>query len=280
MGLVAGVLAVLGAGSVGVVVAMSGNGPAHPAGISAAAAAAQQGAAAKWVTGQVDPATIVSCDPATCAALVSHGYPSKDVRKLSSATALKASSMVIVTPAALQLFGSSLVTAWAPDALATFGPGSPATSVRIVAPHGATRYEQAVRRDQAALASAEGALLQAKTITTSRSAAQDLRSGRVDGRLMQAIIDAADAQPIDIAAFGNAGSGASPDVPLRYADLVVSDSVTGMGVPAYVQALRAGMDAGPGPRPSRTQLLTMPGGQQVLRVEFLAPSPLGVLSNP
>ena len=48
---------------------------------------------------------------------------------------------------------------------------------------------------------------------------------------------------------------------------------------AYVQALRSSMDAGPGPRPDRTQLLTL-DGQQVLRVEFLAPSPFGVLSGP
>jgi hypothetical protein len=268
------------AGSVGVVIATSGSsGPAHQAGLSPAAAA-RQGAAAAWVAGQVDPATVISCDTAMCAALVVHGYPPQNMRKLSSASALQASSVVVVTPAARQLFGSSLVTAWAPDALATFGSGSSAISVRIVAPHGATRYEQAVRKDQAALGSAEGALLQAKSITTSRSAAQDLRSGHVDERLMQAITDAADAQPIDIAAFGNAGSGASPDVPLRYADLVVSDSATGMSVPAYVRALQAGMDGGPGPRPSRTRLLTLAGGQQVLRVEFLAPSPLGVLTSP
>jgi hypothetical protein len=277
VGLVAGVLAVLAAGSVGAVLAISRSGPA---GISAPAGAAQWGPAATWVAGQLDPATVVSCDPAMCAALVAHGYPSKNIRKLSSATALKASGVVVVTPAAQQLFGSSLVTAWAPDALATFGPGSSATSVRIVAPHGATRYEQAARQDQAARASFGAALLQARSITVAGSAAQELKSGQADGRLMEAIADAAAAAPIHIVEFGNAGSGASADVPLRYADLAASDSAASMGVPAYIQALRAGMAGGPGPRPARTQLLTLPGGQQVLRVEFLAPSPLGVLNSP
>ena len=77
---------------------------------------------------------------------------------LSSPSALKASGVVVVTPVALQLFGSSLVTAWAPAALATFGSGSSTVSVRIVAPDGATAYERAAREDQAVRASSEASL--------------------------------------------------------------------------------------------------------------------------
>ena len=78
--------------------------------------------------------------------------------------------------------------------------------------------------------------------------------------------------------FGNAGSGASADVPLRYADLAASNSAAGPSGPAYVQMLRISMGGSPGPRPARTQLLTLRGGQQVLRVEYLAPSQFGVLN--
>ena len=84
-------------------------------------------------------------------------------------------------------------------------------------------------------------------------------------------------QPIRIVDFGNAGSGASADVPLRYADLAASNPAAGLSVPAYVQMLRTSM-GGSHPRPARTQLLTLPGGQQVLRVEYLAPSQFGVLN--
>jgi hypothetical protein len=163
--------------------------------------------------------------------------------------------------------------------LATFGSGSSTVSVRIVAPQGATVYERKARQDQAALASSEAALTQAKSITISKSAAQELNSGQVDWRLTEAITAAAGIQAIDIVDFGNAGSGASADVPLRYADLAVSNSATGLSVSAYVQGLRTSMAGSLSPHPARTQLVTV-SGRQVLRVEFLGPSKFGALNNP
>jgi hypothetical protein len=249
------------------------------------AAPAAQAAAVKWVVNQVNPKTTVACDQATCAALVAQGYSPANLRKITSTSALSDSGIVVVTPMASRLFGSSLATAWAPAALATFGSGSSEVSVRITAPagpQGAAKWENQARKDQAERKISEAALqdLQAKTITVSGPAQQDLQAGRIDGRLMEAIADAASAQPIDIIEFGNAGMGASAEVPLRYADLAVSNPAATMGTQAYIQALRTGMNAGPGPRPDRTGLLTLPGGQKVLRIEFLAPSPFGVLTNP
>jgi len=277
VGLVVGVLAVLAAGAVGLIVAKS-DGRRAPA---AVVSPVQQATVAAWVDGQIDPATVVSCDPSMCAALVAHHYPSKNVRDLSSPSALKASGVVVVTPVALQLFGSSLVTAWAPAALATFGSGSSTVSVRLVAPDGATAYERAAREDQAVRASSEASLTEAKTVTVKGAAARELDSGQVDGRLFEALAAAAAAvaQPIRIVDFGNAGSGASADVPLRYADLATSNSAAGPSGPAYAQMLVISMGgSNPGPRPARTQLLTLRGGQQVLRVEYLAPSQFGVLN--
>jgi hypothetical protein len=113
----------------------------------------------------------------------------------------------------------------------------------------------------------------------SGSAADDLRSGLVDGRLFEALANAAAAQSIDIVGFGNAGSGASPDVPLRYADLAAANPDASMSAVAYVSSLRAAMNDDKSARPDRMQIVTLPGGQRVLRVEFLAPSPFGVLAN-
>jgi hypothetical protein len=278
---------VIAVATLGTMMAMSGSKPStlsHPSGGGTSASTAKAGqpqeAAAAWVAAQVSPATIVSCDQAECTALEAHGFPAKNLRPLSSASTLKASGVVVATPAAQQLFGSSLVTAWAPGALARFGSGASAISVRIVAPNGAAAYEQAARRDQAARVASETALTQSSSIAASRSAVQDLKSGRVDGRLAEAIAEAATAEPIDILDFGNAGTGASAEVPLRYADLAASNSATDMSASEYVQTLQGGMNGSQGVRPDRTQLLTLPGGRHVLRVEFLAPSPFGVLNSP
>lgn len=280
--LVVTAMAVVVAGaSVGVIMAMSGGGASHASHTATGTASATTSQeAAAWVTGQVSPGTTVSCDQAMCATLEAHGYPASNVRTLASSTALKRSGLVVVTPAARQLFGSSLVTAWAPAALVVFGSGSSAVSVRIVAPNGASTYQQEARTDQAQRATFGTALSKAPNTTVAGAAAQDLRTGRVDGRLMQAIADAAAGQPVDVVGFGNVGPGAEASVPLRYADLAVSHATGGMPVPAYVQAVRASMTDAPGPTPDRTQLLTLPGGQQVLRVEFLAPSSFGSLNGP
>ena len=93
------------------------------------------------------------------------------------------------------------------------------------------------------------------------------------------LAQAASAEPIDIVGFGNFGAGSSAYVDLRYADLAASDPSASMETSAYVQVLRANMNAGPGPRPDRTELVTLPSGRKVLRVEFLAPSSFGVLAN-
>jgi hypothetical protein len=286
---VAAMAVVIAAASVGTIMAMSGHGSSPGSHTSAggssgpAAATTAAASAAAWVSAQVSPTTGISCDQAMCTMLKAHGYPAKHLNLLSAdttlKTALRTSAVVMVTPATQQLFGSSLVTAWAPAALATFGSGDSAVSVRLAAPSGAAAYEQKARKDQAALATPEAGLTQTKSVTVSGAPAQDLMSGRVDGRLMEAIADAATAEPIDIVDFGNVGTGASAYVPLRYADLRANGSAAGMSEPAYVQALEAGLSGGAGFHPDRTQVLTL-RGQQVLRVEFLAPTPFNVLNNP
>jgi hypothetical protein len=285
-GLIAGAATVVAAGAVVAVLLTSGHGAPQPTGSPASgqASPAAQAAAVKWVVRQVNPQTVVACDQSTCAALVAQGYAPSNLRKLTTTSALSGSGVVVVTPAARHLFGSSLATAWAPAALATFGAGNSMVSVRVVVPAAdkdAATWEQKARQDQAARKSAEAALARdTKTITFSGPAQADLQAGRIDGRLMEAVADAAGGVgSISIVEFGNVGLGASPEVPLRYADLAASDPAAVMSTPAYVQALRTAMNGGPGPRPDRTELVTLPGGQRVLRVEFLAPSPFGVLTG-
>ena len=75
--------------------------------------------------------------------------------------------------------------------------------------------------------------------------------------------------------FGSLGPGASPGVPLRFADLAESFPAAHMDAAAYMRAAWAVLNgADPRIRPARAVSGTVQG-QAVLRVEFTAPSPLG-----
>ena len=111
-----------------------------PAGSPTSAAAARQAAearaaAASWVAQQISRDVKVSCDPAMCAALRAHGFPSRELFVLESTSEVPTSSAVVVeTPAVLSLFGSSLAAAWAPAVLASFGSGPFLVTVRVIEP--------------------------------------------------------------------------------------------------------------------------------------------------
>ena len=109
----------------------------------------------------------------------------------------------------------------------------------------------------------------------SAAARRQLLAGQADSRLLLALALLAGSQPIDIVQFGNLGPGASPGVPLRFANLAESLPAAHMNKTAYaraVWALLSGIDARI--RPARAVSGTFQG-QPVLRVEFTAPSPLG-----
>jgi hypothetical protein len=253
----------------------------HPA--SSAAQLRQQAAvrdrAAVWIARQVSRNVTVSCDQAMCRALSSHGFPARDLLVLGPTSAEPGHSDVVVETAVVQgLFGSSLATAWAPDVLASFGSGAAAVTVRVVARHGAASYQAALRADQADRKTAGAALLGDHRITMSAAARRQLAAGQVDARLILAIASLAAARPIDIVQFGDPGPGADPSIPLRYADLAEDDQAAHLNRAVYVQAMRAALDKLTGPyRPASTVTMARAGEPVVLRVEFTAPSPLGLL---
>jgi hypothetical protein len=167
------------------------------------------------------------------------------------------------------LFGSSLATGWASAVLASFGSGPGTITVRVVAPHGAAAYRASLHADLAGRKRSGTALLHQSRITVSATARSQLASGQVDSRLLAALAALGGHQPVDIIQFGNVGPGASPGVPLRFADLAES-------VPAaYMRAAWAILStADPRIRPARGLSGTLQH-QAVLRIEFTAPSPLG-----
>lgn len=287
-----GVIAVALAAAVGSLVALA----IRPAGSKGGAAtsgtvalspallrqeAALRAEAAAWVAQQVSPGVIVSCDPAMCAALADDAFPKHSLLVLSPASPEPLTSAVIVaTPAVRDMFGSSLSTAMAPGVLASFGSGPAEITVRVVAPRGVAAYWAAIRTDQAARKTNGSALLNVPRITVSAIARTQLADGQVDSRLLLAVASLATNEPINIVQFGNIGPGAGPGIPLRFADLASNDQAAHMTSAAYLRSLRASLNSATAQfRPARIVQVVGPGGRSVLRVEFTAPSPLGLFGT-
>jgi hypothetical protein len=198
----------------------------------------------------------------------------------------RSSAIVVETGAVRALFGTSLDRAWAPAVLASFGSGSAGITVRVVASHGAVAYQTALAGDMAAAKAAGARLLADRRITVQTSARSQLTGGLVDLRLLSALTALARHLPVSVVGFGNVGPGASAGVPLRYADLSPTDPASqasqaspagGQTQAGYARSVRSalnGLDTSF--RPVRTVPVVLPDGQAVLRVEFAAPSPLGV----
>jgi energy-converting hydrogenase Eha subunit E len=232
--------------------------------------------AAAWVAGQVSPDVTVSCDVVMCAALKADGFPAGKLVVLGPASPDPVPSVLVVETATVrELFGGSLATASAPVALASFGSGSSTITVRVVAPHGAAAYRASLNADLAGRKASGAALLKYSRITVSATARSQLVAGQVDSRLLLALALLAGSQPVDIVRFGNPGPGASPGVPLRFVDLAESVAAAHMDSAAYARAALAVLGRIDAPvRPARAVSGPVQG-QAVLRVEFVAPSPLG-----
>jgi hypothetical protein len=245
--------------------------------VAASRQAAIRDEAASWVTQQVSRQVRVSCDPAVCAALRTHGFPARDLLTLGPASRSAAITAVVVeTSVVRQLFGTSLDAAWAPDVLASFGSGADGITVRVIASHGAAAYQVLLGTGLAAREKAGAALLRDPRVTIPAAAAGQLDSGLVDLRLLRALAALARRQPISIVGFGTAGPGASAGLPLRFADLAGNDPAARLTRTAYLSSLRAHLNTMRttfGLTPVTT--VVPPYGPSVLRVQVTAPSPLG-----
>jgi hypothetical protein len=281
-GAIATALILLAAGSLGVAVARyiaasAGGGDTVSPAQQRAEAAARQLAAA-WITRQVSPAAVVSCDPLMCAALTAGGFPSRNVRVLGpTAPYPLTSAVVVVTQAVRDLFGSSLSSDYAPAVLATFGSAEAGITVRVIAPHGAATYWRQLGADLKARKATGADLARIPAITLSADAKQQLLAGQPDSRLLLAIASLASSQRVDILDFGNIGPGADPGIPLRFADLAQRDPASRLSSSAYVRALRADLGATEF-RPTRIVTVILRSGRAVLRIEFTAPSSLTLLA--
>ena len=255
----------------------TGRAPA-PAAIQAAAAA--RTAAARWIARQVSADAIVSCDPQMCALLQAQGIPAARLLALGGSNPAPLGSDLIVSTAAVRSeFGARLASVYAPVALASFGTGAAQTAVRVVAADGGAAYLRSLQADVAARASAGSQLLRNPRLHPSAPARRALAAGQVDSRLLTVFAALATMHRVDVVDFPAPAAGASPGMPLRVADIAPAGPGT-RHRPNTVSSLARFLRNQLTPyRPAGITVVRLASGRPVLRVEFGAPSPLGLLGK-
>jgi len=257
----AAVLAVAAGATLAVVmIARTGSGSAP--------APADQIRAAAWVTQQVSPGTVLSCDPVMCRLLRRDGFPAARLKTLGPGTRDPLGSAVVVaTPAVRNEFGTRLTTDYAPGLIASFGSGSSRVEVRAIAPSGGAGYPAALGAQHATLASAGRQLLLNRTVQAAPSARAALLAGRVDPRLLAVVSVLSSQLTVKLEGFGDAAPGAGPAAPLRSAQLSATSAAGRSAILSFLAAQRGTY------RPDMMAATHAAGGQPVVALRFDAPAP-------
>jgi hypothetical protein len=271
-------LVLLSAGSAFLLTQHAGPAKARP---DASAEVAARDRAADWVASQVGRADLISCDQAMCRALQTRGVPADDLVVLKPGrTGRLGSAVVVVTAAARKIVGSRRLAADAPAAIASFGSGAGRVVIGVVFPRGAGAYATALRKEIADRKTAGSSLLLLGPVTATAVAREELQGGQADSRLVLTLAELASQWPVTIMAFGDRGPGASPGIPFRSADLVVTDSKAG---PAPARQVRIMSDfvhqLGGFFASARIGTVRLASGQETVRIEFKAPGRFGLLGT-
>jgi hypothetical protein len=246
-----------------------------PAGQNAAATTADH--AAVWVARQVSRDAMVACDPGMCHVLEAQGLSAGNLLMLRSrTTGLRFCNVVVATQTVRNLLGSRILGQSAPAVIAGFGSGTARIDVRAVAPGGAVAYRAAFAADWAARRRAASELMKSPRIHAGDAAMQELRTGMVDSRVLITLAALAASHPVNVMAFGDAAPGAAPSVPLREMEITgvrgpVQRTAELRRMRSFVLAQRAVF------LPAHVTLMRLADGAAALRIEFGAPSPLGLL---
>jgi hypothetical protein len=249
-------------------------------GVGLASVAAARKQAASWVATQVNPDEVIGCDPMMCAALEAAHVQANRLFTLGPSQPDPLGSEILLDTAALQAqFGPRLESVYAPVSLGAFGSGAARVEVRFVVPDGARTYLAKLAADVAARKAAGTEMLRNHSIHASPLASHQLIAGQVDTRLLVTLVTLAHSHPVDIISFGTSQAGASPGVPLRSAEIAGAPG-PGDTPTASVQTLRSSISAQQPPyRPSTIVAVKTASQRIVLRVEYPAPSLLGLLGT-
>jgi hypothetical protein len=227
-------------------------------------------AAAAWIAGQVNADAIIACDPAMCAALQAQGVTAGRLMPLPAGTADPDGATVVVTSTSA---GSQLASQYAPAVIASFGSGNTRIDVRATEPGGAAAYESALKADLAARQSAGTQLLRNPRVGFTAQDATQLRAGAVDSRLLATLAALSSQYSIRVIGFGDT----SPGVQVLFRDVTIMSG--SRDAAAELAAVLAVLNQQHAPYlPAQATIIHPAPGQAALRIEFAAPSPLGLLT--
>jgi hypothetical protein len=244
-------------------------GPHAPNAIQVAQADRQR--AAVWIAREVASNIVVGCDLQMCNQLQKSGFPGARLMQLQPTSPDPlGSQLVVATPVIRNQFGTRLASVYAPLVIASFGSGAERVDVRFVAPDGTKAFEAEVATDRKARIAAGEQLLANNHVQTSADTRNALLAGRVDPRLLVTLGTLAGLMPIRLVAFDDPSPGASPDVPLRGAEI---GAATAAGLPAMVTFLKAQQDQY---APAVASITQIANGQHVVTVRYDAPGPMGL----
>jgi hypothetical protein len=227
--------------------------------------------AAVWIAREVASNIVVGCDLQMCNQLQKSGFPGARLMQLQPTSPDPlGSQLVVATPVIRNQFGTRLASVYAPLVVASFGSGAERVDVRFVAPDGTKAFEAELATDRKARIAAGEQLLANNHVQASADARNALLAGQVDPRLLVTLGTLAGLMPIQLVAFDDSSPGASPDVPLRGAEI---GAATAAGLPAMVTFLKAQQDQY---APAVASITQIANGQHVVTVRYDAPGPMGL----
>jgi hypothetical protein len=235
--------------------------------------------AANWVAQEASTSARVACDPAMCAAIGNAGFSRSELDVLGDhSPAPLTSDFVVETAYVRTLLGTSFAANNAPDVIAAFGKGAASIQIRLIAKDGAAAYQRALTSDFTASKDLAGTLLSQQgngQITALAAARTQMAAGEVDIRAVYALIYLAAVNPIEVIDFGNVARDASEGLQLRYVDLAANDTAAHLDANAYRAWMLKSLKTAPY-RYLWANFVTLQNGIKVLRVDFGAPTPLGL----
>jgi hypothetical protein len=227
--------------------------------------------AAVWIAREVASNIVVGCDLQMCNQLQKSGFPGARLMQLQPTSPDPlGSQLVVATPVIRNQFGTRLASVYAPLVIASFGSGAERVDVRFVAPDGSKAFEAEIATDRKARIAAGEQLLANNHVQASAEARSTLLAGRADPRLLVTLGTLAGLMPIQLVAFDDPSPGASPDVPLRGAEI---GAATAAGLPAMVTFLKAQQDEY---APAVASITQIANGRHVVTVRYDAPGPMGL----
>ena len=235
------------------------------------AAAVNRTHAATWIEQQILPSAIIGCDAEMCSALEAAGVSAGRLYVFTPSTPDPLNATVVVATLALRnQFGPRLASVYAPLLIAAFGTGAEQVGVRVVEPGGTAAFEATLNSDLQARISAGQQLLTNKHLDASPQARTALLGGMVDPRLLVTLSALAAKIPVQLILFDDSSPGASPEVPLRSAEISASTDAGLAAIMGFLAAQRSDY------QPSNYRKITIQDGRSVVAVQFDAPGPLGL----